>query len=197
MSDKKPQNCCACNFIRTDLNAVIILRFDPASCACACEKRNLATVNTGFHWTVHGASQVLSLCQAPDRIHRLPPPDVWAVTPAAAAAAAPPRSPPQAWSGKSAELSSTCWRFWTPAGWKSLAMWFTLNDNQITLPGIPPARARLAHGAWKERAQMPLRNTKVETLKIKNDICVNEKEEEENGAAWSRKKAGCLCLSAH
>lgn len=24
--------------------------------AYACEKRNLATVNTGFHWTVHGAS---------------------------------------------------------------------------------------------------------------------------------------------
>lgn len=48
--------------------------------AYACEKRNLATVNTGFHWTVHGASQVLPLYQAPDKIARLSPPDVSAVT---------------------------------------------------------------------------------------------------------------------
>lgn len=122
--------------------------------AYACEKRNLATVNTGCHWTVHGASQVLPLYQAPDKIARLSPPDVWGVT-------RPPQLPTPSlkWQVGWVVLRCCC-RFLTRAGWKSLAMWFTLNHNQITLPGIPPARARPAvwvdggtqrtKGAWTD-----------------------------------------------
>lgn len=47
--------------------------------ANACERRNLATVNTGFDWTVHGASQVLPLGQAPGRTGTLPPTHGWAL----------------------------------------------------------------------------------------------------------------------
>lgn len=38
-----------------------------------------------------------------------------------------------------------------PAGWKSLAMWFTWHQNQITLPGIPPAGASVQRPADRRR----------------------------------------------
>lgn len=58
-------------------------------------------------------------------------------------------------------LSWSCWSaimfrraawVWGVAGWKSLAMWFTLHHNQITLPGIPPAKPTTQHSVWEEGA---------------------------------------------
>lgn len=74
-----------------------------------------------------------------------------------------------------------CWSLaWVSAlaGWKSLAMWFTLHHNQITLPGIPPAKPTIQHPVWadgdeeeeegveKSVGGRPLRNLLVEILKM-------------------------------
>lgn len=80
------------------------------------------------------------------------------------------------------------------AGWKSLAMWFTLHHNQITLPGIPPAKPTIQYPVCEDRSWGGRR------YNWKKKRCKSWWRRE--GCRWGQREKGkkgtdCRCLSEY